>query len=88
MVYEVVIKRKMERGLRKLPNRVQRKFFALIEDLRDGGPVQSRWPNYSKLAEGRYHCHLEYHYVACWRCEGDQVIIEVYYVGSREDAPY
>jgi hypothetical protein len=31
---------------------------------------------------------LTYHYVACWRHEKETIIIEVYYVGSREDAPF
>ena len=35
-----------------------------------------------------YHCHLSYKWVACWQCEGDSITIEVYYAGSRENAPY
>ena len=33
-----------------------------------------------------YHCHLSYHWVACWRHEKETIEIEVYYAGSRENA--
>jgi hypothetical protein len=26
--------------------------------------------------------------VACWTCRKDEIVIEVYYAGSREKAPY
>lgn len=35
-----------------------------------------------------HHCHLNYRYVACWTCRRNEIVIEVYYVGSREKAPY
>jgi hypothetical protein len=57
--------------------------------LERGGPsAPYYWQNYSKLGENEYHCHLTYHYVACWRHEKETITIEVYYAGSREDAPY
>lgn len=87
-MYYIKVKRKLERQLAKLPVKVQARFFALVEDLRSNGPVQSSWPNYSKLKDQSYHCHLNYRYVACWRHENETIIIEVYYVGSREKAPY
>ena len=52
------------------------------------GPVQPSYRNFSKLGKGRYHCHLSYHWVACRECHNGEYIIEVYYVGSRESAPY
>ena len=88
MDYKVSIKRKIERDLEKLPRRVQDLFFQLVEDLREKGPVQPSWPHYGKLSKNGYHCHLTYRYVACWRYEKQSIILEVYYVGSRESAPY
>ena len=35
-----------------------------------------------------FHCHLNYRYVACWTHRQGEIEIEVYYVGSREKAPY
>ena len=88
MKYEIRIKRKVDRGLRKLPSDVQKLLYLLIADLKADGPIQKTWRNVSPLGSGRYHCHLNYKYVACWTCRKNEIIIEVYYVGSREKAPY
>jgi len=88
MKYEVQIKKKVARGLKKLPADVQKLFFLLVADLQSDGPIQKSWRNFSSLEKGRYHCHLNYRYVACWTCRKNEIIIEVYYVGSREKAPY
>jgi mRNA-degrading endonuclease RelE of RelBE toxin-antitoxin system len=88
MKYEVRIKKRVERGLRKLPSDVQKLLYLLIADLQVDGPIQKSWWNFSPLGQDRYHCHLNYRYVACWTCRKDKIIIEVYYVGSREKAPY
>ena len=50
--------------------------------------MQPRYSNFSKLGKERYHCHLSYHYVACWYNENGTYKVEVYYVGCRESAPY
>lgn len=50
--------------------------------------MQKNWPNYSKLGDSKYHCHLAYSWVACWSYEKGEIKIEVYYAGSRENAPY
>ena len=60
----------------------------LIDSIEERGPVQPGFMNYSKLSNTEYHCHLSYHWVACWRCEDGKYLVEVYYVGSRESAPY
>ena len=87
-MYEIVIRKKVLRSLRRMPEQIQKKIANLVEDLRDKGPIQSDWPNFSKLSENRYHCHLAYKWVACWLCERNSTKIEVYYAGSRENAPY
>jgi hypothetical protein len=88
MDHQVRIGRKVERGVRTLPPNVQRLLFLLIGDLQAGGPIQKTWRDFSPLGPDRYHCHLNYRYVACWTCRKDSIVIEVYYVGSREKAPY
>ena len=88
MQYEVRIKKKALRNLKKLPINVQKLLFLLIEDLRADGPIQKSWHNFSPLDKETYHCHLNYRYVACWTYRQGQIVIEVYYVGSREKAPY
>lgn len=88
MGYEVCVKKKALKNLDKLPLEVKQLFFLLVEDLQRTGPEQPEWKNYSKLTRNKYHCHLTYRYVACWSRETEAIIIEVYYVGSREKAPY
>lgn len=80
--------RKTERELYRIPNKVQRIFEELVDDLKLNGPYRHDWPNYSPIGNDAYHCHLTYSWVACWKYEKGTFIIEVYYVGSREKAPY
>ena len=87
-MYQIIVKKKVMKGLWKLPREVQQAFARLLNDLEESGPVQPRWPHYSMLTKDTYHCHLAYHYAACWRNENGTLIIEVYYAGSREGAPY
>ncbi len=88
MGYEVRVKKKVARALEKLPADVQKLMFLLIADLASDGPIQKSWRNFSSLGKDCYHCHLTYRYVACWTCRRNEIVIEVYYVGSREKAPY
>ncbi len=67
-----------------------------MRDLEASGPSTSGiWKNYGKLKgsnRGQYHCHLvkgRPTYVCCWEVIDKQVkILEVYYVGTHEKAPY
>ena len=88
MTYEIIIKKKVLKELNRLPEDIQKKLANLMEDLRDKGPYQPTWPNYSKLSSNTYHCHLSRKWVACWEYEKGTLTIEVYYAGSREKAPY
>jgi mRNA-degrading endonuclease RelE of RelBE toxin-antitoxin system len=86
--YLITTTRKVYKSLRDLPEHVQERLAILLKQLALQGPIAHNWPNYSKLGKNRYHCHLKYSYVACWTCEENSIQIEVYYVGSRESAPY
>ena len=87
-MYKVKIKKKVSKNLWSLPRDVQDRFFALVGDLETSGPIQPEWSNFSKLGKEKYHCHLGYHHSACWLHKNGTIVIEVYYVGSREGAPY
>ena len=69
----------------------------LVNDLKTKGPYPGEnWPNYGKLkgkkSEDKRHCHLikgKPTYVCCWEViNKHEKIIEVYYVGTHEKAPY
>jgi mRNA-degrading endonuclease RelE of RelBE toxin-antitoxin system len=87
--WKVGFTRKAEKQVSKLPQK-QRDFLELLViDIQANGPVRTDWQNYSKLGPGEHHCHLSFRYVACWRVIDDRVqIVEVYYAGTREGAPY
>lgn len=87
-MYKVVIGRQARKNLKKLPAEVVQLARMLTNDLEKSGPEQPSWKNYSKLGRNKYHCHLTYHYVACWTNENGTLTIEVYYVGSRQNSPY
>jgi mRNA-degrading endonuclease RelE of RelBE toxin-antitoxin system len=89
MSYTLVVKKNVLKNIRKLPGTIQERFELLAEVLRKSGPTGAHiFQNYSKLGDNKYHCHLNYSYVACWRHEKGTITIEVYYAGSREKAPY
>lgn len=72
-----------------MPRSEQLKLQLLIAELELLGPILPHWNNFSKLADRRYHCHLSYKWVACWEVIDEQIkLIDIYYAGSREDAPY
>jgi len=68
----------------------------LFEDLANKGPALPDWPNYGRLhgkkSVDKRHCHLQKGkptYVCCWEViDKQRKIIEVYYVGTHEKAPY
>ena len=87
-MYKVYLKKSVLKQVEKLRSIEQKKFKALVNDIIKIGPIQERWSNYSKLSDTEYHCHLSYKWIACWKSEKNTILVEVYYVGSRENAPY
>jgi hypothetical protein len=87
-MYDVLVPRKVLKRIERMPESIQDRMADLLRDLKEVGPLQPGWPNYGTLGPGRYHCHLPYKWVACWYHEKGTIRIEVYYAGSREDAPY
>jgi len=83
-----LVLKKCKETIEKMPRTARERLVLLVDDISDSGPVQKQYMNYSKLGENTYHCHLTYHWVACWRNENGSLLVEVYYVGSRENAPY
>lgn len=81
----------------KLPTKIILVLQVLIEDLRYKGPYPGKhWKNYGKLITkktiDKRHCHLikgKPTYVCCWQLiDSNLKIIEIYYVGTHEKAPY
>lgn len=92
MKWKILFTKDADKGRLKLMKAGRRRelevLAVLIEKLKESGPVQPEFHNYGKLGKNVYHCHLSRKWVACWRELKDTIILEMYYVGTRENAPY
>jgi hypothetical protein len=98
----VIIKWKLEfphkisKQVKQLNERGIEAFQLLLADLKIKGPsAGGEWSHYGKLHsrknEDKRHCHLNKGnptYVCCWKVNKLEKSIEVYYVGTHENAPY
>lgn len=62
--YTVKISKEAQKKVRKMPLDVQDIFTVLVEDIKKNGAIRTNWRNFSDLGKGKYHCHLNYHWVA------------------------
>lgn len=88
--------KKIEKMAALLNERILLSLQLLIDNLKTVGPAPGKdWHHYSKLngkrGEDKRHCHLvkgNPTYVCCWEVDKTKKHIEVYYVGTHENAPY
>ncbi len=59
MKWKVEFTNKARKQADKLPPRVREVLFQLAREIEAAGPVRGDWPNYSKLATNKHHCHLK-----------------------------
>lgn len=96
MVWTIQISHRVGKQINKLPKSAKAALLLLMRDLESNGPTTGGgWKNYGKLlgVQGdKRHCHFlkgKPTYVCCWEVMNKQIkIIEVYYVGTHENAPY
>ena len=92
MAWTVRLSRKAEKQSVKLSKPVRQILFALMHEIEGKGPVRGDWPNYSKLADGRHHCHLKKGNPTCvavWEVRDKEIkLVEVVYAVTHEKAPY
>ena len=93
MSWTVMIPRRVEKKVAKLPDKVRKALTLLVHDIENTGPVRGDWPNYGKLGRYTHHCHLKKGkaptYVAVWNESEEEIkLVEVTYVGTHEKAPY
>lgn len=87
-----------KRQKKKLPESIIAQLANLAWDLEHYGPVQPTWSHYGQLKkepnipENSHHCHIKSGrptYVVCWQVINKTIkIIEIFYVGTHENAPY
>ena len=89
-MWKVKVTGKAKKAKKILSKKAYDAFLVLLQEL-ENGPTAPSWPNYSKLDKITYHCHLgggRPVYVTCWRGNKKIKVIEVYYAGTHENAPY
>ncbi|NGX60774.1 MAG: hypothetical protein K940chlam9_00242 [Chlamydiae bacterium] len=92
MNWKVDLTAKAVKQRARLPEKVQAILDRLTKQMEVSGPIRKDWKNFGKLIGSNYHCHLKNGrptYVACWTVVDKKIqIIEVYYAGTHENAPY
>jgi len=96
--WQVFLTTKTGKKVKELPANVVEALANLVGDMEQDGPFQKDWPHYGPLKKGKgipfnaHHCHIKAGrptYVACWTVQDKKIkIIEIYYVGTHENAPY
>ena len=82
------------RHIKNIPTKAREAAYTLVRELKFYGSYRANWKNYGKFkgAKDRFHCHINSgkpRYVACWKIiDREERILEVYYVGTHEKAPY
>jgi len=96
-LWTVTISGSATKMAQKMPNKILDLLALLLADIERSGPIRRDWKNFSELAKSKritansYHCHIKKGnptYVACWRVSKEAKIVEVFYVGTHENAPY
>ncbi len=92
MSWQVRFTKRAAKEIKALPATVQESLRLLVLEIEIQGPVRGNWKNYGKLSVTKHHCHIKSGrptYVACWEVVDKQIqLLEVYYVGTHEKAPY
>lgn len=94
-MWSVTLTKTAGKQLKSLPKKIGKITKFLIKDIELRGPSISDWPNYGRLkgkSRDIRHCHLKKGnptYVAMWEVVNKKIkIVEIYYVGTHEKAPY
>ena len=59
MAWDIIAKRKVQKQVDKLPDKVKAVLNVLLAAIRNDGPVRHEWPNYGRLGENIHHLPFE-----------------------------
>ena len=96
MKWKVTVTKRTAKQLDSLPRPIQERFDLLAKEMEVAGPIRRNWKNFGRLKGDQrielYHCHIKSGrptYVACWQVVNKEIrLMEIYYVGTHEKAPY
>lgn len=92
--WDVKFSRGACKSIKTLPEKILEALYTLIREMKISGPYRNNWRNYGKFkaCNNIFHCHINSgrpRYVVCWEVMNKrEKLIEVYYVGTHEKAPY
>jgi hypothetical protein len=97
--WKIEIPTAVKKKIKELPAPCVKSLELLLLEIQKEGPFRANWPHYGPLnkknkviPERAYHCHIKSGkptYVACWRVVNKKVkLVEIFYVGTHENAPY
>jgi mRNA-degrading endonuclease RelE of RelBE toxin-antitoxin system len=96
MIWEVRLTKRAFKQTQLLSKKARLVLRTLVEEMELVGPAPGKhWRHYGKLYsnihQDQRHCHLKSGkptYVCCWEVSKTDQVIEIYYVGTHEKAPY
>ena len=83
-----------KKQIEKLPSNIRDIFYILERELKQEGPEQTEWRNYSKIVNAKdvHHCHLNNNhprYVVVWKVvEREKKNIEIRFIGPHGSVNY
>ncbi len=95
--WSVTYSHKANKQLSTMPEKIRVKMAVLAKEISESGPIRKNWHNFGSLhgkglPDNTYHCHLKKGkptYVSCWYVVNKELKkVEVFYVGTHENAPY
>lgn len=92
----VLVGNRAKKGVKKLSKNALALFDLLLKEIEAAGPYRVNWSHYGKIKSGNavelFHCHIQSGrptLVVCWWVVNKETrTVEIYYVGSHENAPY
>lgn len=96
-IWDVTFATRASRECKKMPKKIQVLIDFLAKEIEEAGPYRKNWSHYGPLKKDKtipanaYHCHLKDGkptYVACWCIDKKHKKVEIFYVGTHENAPY
>lgn len=94
-MWTILLSPKIKKQSKLLPKKIKNSFLYLLNELSICGYYRNNWPHFGKLINKNncYHCHLKGikkpTFVVCWCIiDKNKKIMEIYYVGTHENAPY
>ncbi len=83
--WNIVVTRKADKQLQKLPEGIQDIVLEALEALATEGAIPKHW-DVKKTNDNEYRLRINYRYRMRYKVERRRVLIEIFYIGHRKEA--